>query len=40
MEKMHATTNRHDHQKMIEETDTEAKGGGLAIITTTAPIAK
>jgi hypothetical protein len=40
MEKMRATTNGHDHQKMIEETDMEAKGGDLAIMTTTAPIAK
>jgi hypothetical protein len=40
MEKMRATTNGRDHQKMIEETDTEAKGGDLAIMTTMAPTAK
>jgi hypothetical protein len=40
MEKMRATTNGHDHQKMIEGTDIEAKGGDPAIMTTTAPIAK
>jgi hypothetical protein len=37
---MRATTNRHDHQKMIEGTDTEVKGGDLAIMTTTAPTAR
>jgi hypothetical protein len=37
---MHATTNKHDHQRMIEETDMEAKGGDLAIMTTTAPTTK
>jgi hypothetical protein len=37
---MHATTNEHDHQRMIEETDMEAKGGDPAITTTTAPTAK
>jgi hypothetical protein len=40
MEKMHATTNRHDHQRMIEETDMEAKGEDPAITITMAPIAK
>jgi hypothetical protein len=40
MEKMRATTNERDHQRMIEETDMEAKGGDLAIMTTTAPTAK
>jgi hypothetical protein len=37
---MHATTNERDHQRMIEETDMEAKGGDLAIMTTTAPTTK
>jgi hypothetical protein len=40
MEKIRATTNGHDHQTMIEETDMEAKGGDLAIMTTMAPTAK
>jgi hypothetical protein len=40
MEKMRATTNGHDHQRTIEETDTEAKGGDPAITITTAPTAK
>jgi hypothetical protein len=40
MEKMHAITNGHDHQKMIEGTDMEAKGEDLAIMTTMAPTAK
>jgi hypothetical protein len=40
MEKMRAITSGHDHQKMIEGTDMEAKGGDLAIMTTTAPTAK
>jgi hypothetical protein len=40
MEKMRATTNGHDHQKMIEKTDMEAKGGDLVIMITTAPTAK
>jgi hypothetical protein len=31
MEKMRATTNGHDHQRMIKETDTEAKGEDPAI---------
>jgi hypothetical protein len=35
MEKMCATTNEHDHQRMIEETDMEAKGGDPAITITT-----
>jgi hypothetical protein len=37
---MNATTNGHDHQRSIEETDMEAKGGDPAIMITTAPIAK
>jgi hypothetical protein len=37
---MRATTNECDHQRMIEETGMEAKGGDLVIMTTTAPIAK
>jgi hypothetical protein len=40
MVKMRATTNEHGHQKTIEETDTVAKGGDLAITTTTALTAK
>jgi hypothetical protein len=40
MAKMRATTNKHDHQKTIEETDSAAKGGDLAITTTTALTAK
>jgi hypothetical protein len=40
MEKMSATTNGHDHQRMIEEKDMEAKGGDPAITITTAPTAK
>jgi hypothetical protein len=40
MEKMCAITNRHDHQRMIEGTDMEARGGDLAIMTITAPTAK
>jgi hypothetical protein len=40
MEKMRATTNRHDHQRMIEETDMEAKRGDLAITITMALTAK
>jgi hypothetical protein len=40
MEKMHAITNRHDRQRMIEETDMEAKGGDPAITITTALTAK
>jgi hypothetical protein len=40
MEKMRATTKGHDHQRMIEGTDTEAKGGDPAITTTMALIAK
>jgi hypothetical protein len=38
--KMRATISEHDHQKMIEETDTVAKGGDPAITITTAPTAK
>jgi hypothetical protein len=40
MEKMRATTNGRDHQRMIEETDMEAKGGDPAITITTAPTAE
>jgi hypothetical protein len=40
MAKMHATTNKHDHQKMTGEIDTAAKGGDPAITTTMALIAK
>jgi hypothetical protein len=40
MEKIRATINGRDHQKMIEGTDMEAKGGDLEIMTTTAPTAK
>jgi hypothetical protein len=40
MEKMCATTNRHDRQKMTEGTDMEAKGEDPAIMTTTALTAK
>jgi hypothetical protein len=40
MAKMHATTNEHDHQKTIGETDTAAKGGDPAITITTALTAK
>jgi hypothetical protein len=40
MEKMRATTNGHDHQRMIEETDMEAKGGDSAITITVTPTAK
>jgi hypothetical protein len=40
MEKMYATINARDRQKMIEETDMEAKGEGPVIMTITAPIAK
>jgi hypothetical protein len=40
MVKMRATTNEQDHQKMIVETDTVAKGGDPTITTTTAPTAK
>jgi hypothetical protein len=40
MEKMRATTNEHDRQRMIEETDMEAKGGDPAITITMALIAK
>jgi hypothetical protein len=40
MEKMRATTNEHDHQRMIEETDTEAKEGDPTITITMALTAK
>jgi hypothetical protein len=40
MEKMHATTNGHDRQRMIDETDMKAKGGDPAIMITTALTAK
>jgi hypothetical protein len=40
MEKMHATTNGHDHQRMTEVTDMEAKGGDPAITMTMALTAK
>jgi hypothetical protein len=40
MAKMRATTNEHDHQKTIEETDKMAKGGDPAITTTRAPTTK
>jgi hypothetical protein len=40
MTKMCATTNKHDHQKTIGETDTTAKGGDPAITIIMAPIAK
>jgi hypothetical protein len=34
MEKMHAITNGHDHQKMTGETDIVAKGEDPATMTT------
>jgi hypothetical protein len=37
---MRATTNGHDHQRMIEETNMEAKGGDPAITIITAPTVK
>jgi hypothetical protein len=40
MEKMRTTTNGHDYQTMIEETDMEAKGEDPAITITMAPTAK
>jgi hypothetical protein len=40
IEKMRATINTRDRQKMIEETDMEVKGEGLVITTTMAPTAK
>jgi hypothetical protein len=40
MGKMRATTNEHDHQKTIGETDMAAKGGDPVITTTTALTAK
>jgi hypothetical protein len=40
MEKMRETTNRHDRQRMIEETDMETKEGDPGITTTMALTAK
>jgi hypothetical protein len=40
MEKMCATINASDHQKMIEEPDMEVKGEGPIIMTVMAPIVK
>jgi hypothetical protein len=40
MEKTRATTSERDLQRTLEETDTEVKGDGPEITTTTAPIAK
>jgi hypothetical protein len=40
MEKRHATTNGHDRQRMIGETDIEVKEEDPVITTTTAPTAK
>jgi hypothetical protein len=40
MEKMRATINARDRQKMIEETDMEVKEEDPAITTITAPTAK
>jgi hypothetical protein len=40
MEKMRATINARDHQKMIEEPDMEVKGEGPVITTITAPTVK
>jgi hypothetical protein len=40
MEKMHVTTNRHDRQKMTEETDMEAKEEDPAITITMVLIVK
>jgi hypothetical protein len=40
MEKMRATINARDHQKMTEETDTEVKEEDPAITTITALTAK
>jgi hypothetical protein len=40
MEKMPATTNKHDLQRMTEETDMEVKGDDLETTTPTAHIAK
>jgi hypothetical protein len=40
MVKTCAITNKRDHQRTTEETDTVAKGGDPAITTTTAPTAK
>jgi hypothetical protein len=40
MAKTRATTNERGHQKTIEETDTAAKEGDPATMTTTAPTVK
>jgi hypothetical protein len=40
MEKMLATINARDHQKMTEEPDMEVKGEGPVITTIMAPTAK
>jgi hypothetical protein len=40
IEKMRATTNEHDHQRMIEETYMEVKEGGPTIMITMALTAK
>jgi hypothetical protein len=40
MEKMRATINARDRQRMIEEIDMEVKGEDTAITTTTALTAK
>jgi hypothetical protein len=40
MEKMRATTNGHNHQRMIEETDMEAKGGDIELMTIMVPTTK
>jgi hypothetical protein len=40
MVKVRAITKEHDHQKTTGETDTMAKGGDLAITTTTVLTAK
>jgi hypothetical protein len=40
MKKMRATINARDHQKMIEEPDTEVKDEGPVITTIMAPTAK
>jgi hypothetical protein len=40
MEKMRATTNEHDRQRMIEKTDMEVIGGDPAITITVALTAR
>jgi hypothetical protein len=40
MERMRATINARDHQKMIEEPDMEVKGEGPVIMTIMAPTSK